>query len=124
MNIKAHLVTKVLMCLVLLLWATYTLRPVAIIVAIGFCVSLLVSKIQQKVWPAVVLGLLVLIIPLQPYTVTFVNIEGAPKFLSCCPGGPPYIENWRSTIKKQDTGECMFCSDISTGFNPKIYLVW
>lgn len=123
MNKKIQFVVKALACLAILLWAVYTLRLLAMIASIGFCISLFVKYSRKKVWLILGFGILALIIPFQPYAVTFINADGKPKIISCCPGSP-YVRTWQSVKKKQQAGECKLCSDISTGFNPRYFLVW
>jgi len=125
MNEKIFVLLKISACIGALLWSLYTFRPLAIAIAIVFCVSLFFPRSSHRAWPPVVFGALTLLIPMQPYTVTFLNVKGEARVVSCCPGGPPYSrKGWKRAVEREGLGECKFCSDISTGFNPRYFLVW
>jgi hypothetical protein len=107
----------------LFLWAAITSRPLSMIASIGFFICLFIEPSRLKVLSIIGFFVLAVIIPFQPYAITFISAKGYPKIVCCCPGSP-YGRNWQDVKKKQQAGECMFCSDISTGFNPRYFLIW
>lgn len=58
----------------------------------------------------------------MPFDFTGVKVADGPRFIKCCPAAP-YRDPF-ATHEKMIRGECMFCSDLVNGFEPKYYLVW
>ena len=124
MNPNIYIFLKILACIITLFWVLFTFRPIAIATGIIFCLSLFFARSSRLGWPQIVFGVLTLVIPMQLYTMTLLNVEGGPRVVSCCPGAPYVREGWKRAMERQESGECKFCSDMSTGFNPRYFLVW
>ena len=122
MNNKVSISLKVIGCVILLFWALYTFRILAVISAVLFCITVFLFRGKKRAWIPALFLVTALILPWQPYAVTLLDVDGGPKIVACCPGAP--YRDWEGTVKKQKAGECKFCSDISTGFNPRYFLVW
>lgn len=58
---------------------------------------------------------------LSPIGLTFTNFPGPPHLTQCCPGIPA---RWKEAVAAQQAGQCLVCSDVVSGFEPRSYLVW
>ena len=105
-----------------MLWALYSLRIGAILLAIALVAVLSFGSLSTRPWLIAVLAALVLGFPFQPVDITFRSVPGGPKLLRCCPGVP--YSDYRAALRMDQAGVCAFCTDLSTGFDASWYWVW
>lgn len=108
--------------LVGLSWFVFTMR----IEGIPFLLIAVGGLLFVKPWatPKIVLVLIAAFVALawSPIAVTFINADGGPRVVRCCPGSP--YRDLEAASARMRAGECMLCSDLSTGFEPRWYVLW
>jgi hypothetical protein len=116
-------ITYVIALLGTIVWLLGSNRLIAHLLFLLALALLLVPTIRRyKCLNFGILGV-ALLASWSPIDLTFVDVDGAPNLVRCCPGAP-YLDP-RQAVSRQQAGECRLCTDIvgPTGL-PKWYLVW
>jgi hypothetical protein len=103
-------------------WLLVSVRLLAVPFFLAFVISLFVRSCRAR--PMTVAGawLVFFAVTWLPFDITLRAAPGGPKFVRCCPGSP--YRDYQGALQKQRRGECVLCSDVVFGFEPRYYLVW
>jgi len=102
-------------------WSMVTMRPEAFCLSVLLLITLSLPPFRRKTGLLGIIGGLLALLPFSPIGITATDAPGPPKLIECCPGMPL---RYRQTKAAAQRGECVFCSDMITGFAAKYYLVW
>ena len=103
-------------------WLIVSSRVLAVPLFVASVVS--VALRRGRAHPAVPFGLWLAFVGSTwlPFDVTVRTAPDGPKFVDCCPGS--WGRGHEAAVAMQRRGECVLCSDVSAGFEPRYYLVW
>lgn len=104
-----------------LVWGVVTPRIEPLLATVVYALALILRRARQSNAFHGVLAVVIGLLPLSTYGLTLRNLPGPPRFVSCCCCVPGEFDR---AVAAQKRGECVVCSDIVSGFEPKWYLVW
>lgn len=102
-------------------WLLLSFRWPAALLFFGFVTSVAVQRFRSRPYIAVALWLSFFGWTWLPFDITFRVASDGPKWVTCCPGMPL---DWKGALEGDRRGDCKFCSDVVSGFEPRYYLVW
>jgi hypothetical protein len=112
------LIALIVACVI---WSVFTMRFEALLLTLFFGLALASSRFRQNHAAIAAVVLVIGVIPFSPYGVTTRVFPGSPRFVECCCCIPNEYMRARAA---QDRGECVVCSDLVTGFEPRWHWVW
>ncbi len=112
----------VLLVLVSAFWLLLTLRWLAICLFFAFLVSIAWRCLRSRLLVPIILWFAFFGCTWLPFDITFRTAPDGPKFVECCPGSP--YHDYKAALELDRRGECKFCSDLVTGFEPRYWVVW
>lgn len=112
--------------LIILLWASITLRVEAIV----FIIPVLLLALSKKYCSSLKIQFMLLFICIcytfSPIAFTFINVQGLPKLVGYCDISVPLSnkEEGKKAIQMQRDGKCIVPSCLSSDFHAKQYIIW
>ena len=104
-------------------WFGFTGRIVSAFVLL--LVAPLVFLRRSRLRPSLAISLFAVGLSLawSPVGLTFYNAPGPPRLVECCCCAP-YVGNLPEVRARSLAGQCMLCSDLVFGWEPRWYLFW
>jgi hypothetical protein len=117
-----EIIAVVVGLLLSMLWFLFSIRLIALPLLVLLVVVLSIPSLRMRRTLLIGSWIAFLGATLMPFDVTLRMAPGPPHFVSCCPGAP--YRDYRAALELDRRGECRFCSDLITGFEPRYYLIW
>jgi hypothetical protein len=102
-------------------WGIFTFRIEPLMLTVLLVLALLWRRVRRSPWVLGLFAIAIFTVALSPYGVTFRSVVGHPRFVGCCCCIPGDLARTQSA---QARSECVVCSDVVNGFEPKWYWVW
>ena len=122
MRRAVEIIAVVVGLLLSILWFLFSIRLIALPLLVLPVVVLSIPSLRMRRTLLIGSWIAFLAATLMPFDVTLRMAPGTPHFVSCCPGAP--YRDYRAALELDRRGECRFCSDLITGFEPRYYLIW
>lgn len=113
-----------ILAIALLAWTLYTMRPEALLASIAFLFALFSRSFRGSNSALLFSAFFVFAIPFSPIGITTMYAYDGPKMVTCCPGLFASQRGHEQAIEDSLRGKCRLCTDLVTGFEAKLYLVW